>query len=321
MSQSLQIGPASGGPTAGAATRSLPMAVPPAPWSLRRWSRGKPPWVQTAARVVSRPMGTLGVAIVALLTLLALAAPVIAPYSPLQQHPGQELLPPSGEFLLGTDDLGRDLLSRILYGARISLMVGMVATTLGAVVGVSTGLLSGYFGGWVDRVIMRAYDAVLAFPGIILGIAVVSVLGASAINVAYALAIGTAPNFARLTRSSVLTERERDYVQAARCLGAGDGRIMFLHVLPNTLAPLLVQLSLTAGFAALAEAGLSFLGLGTQPPDPSWGTMLSDSRAYLREAPWFGLWPGVALTILLVGLNYFTDALRDALDPRRARVG
>ncbi len=284
------------------------------------WIRRQPAWLQVLVRIASTPMGAFGLATVTIMACLALFAPVIAPYPPITQHPGMELQPPSSQFLLGSDDLGRDLLSRILFGARVSFVVGILATALGALVGVSTGLLSGYFGGWIDSVIMRFYDALLAFPGIIIGIAVISILGPSTINVAYALAIGGMPFFARLIRSSVLSEREREYVYAARCIGAGSGRIMFRHVLPNTLAPLLVQLSLAMGFAVLAEAGLSFLGLGTQPPDPSWGSMLNDSRAYLREAPWFGLWPGVALTILLVALNYLSDALRDALDPRRANL-
>jgi len=271
-------------------------------------------------RVTRNPMGAFGLTVVVIMALLAILAPVISPYSPITQHPGQELKPPSAEFWLGSDDLGRDLFTRILYGARVSFVVGIVATALGAAIGVSTGMLSGYLGGWVDSVFMRSYDALLAFPGIIIGIAVISILGASTLNVAYALAIGGIPFFARLMRSSVLSERERDYVYAARCIGAKDGRVMFGHVLPNTIAPLLVQLSLAMGFAVLAEAGLSFLGLGTQPPDPSWGSMLNDSRAYLREAPWYGLWPGVALTILLVALNYLSDALRDALDPRRANL-
>jgi peptide/nickel transport system permease protein len=284
------------------------------------WVRRQPPWLQVLVRIASNPMGAFGLATLIIMAALAILAPVIAPYSPIQQHPGLELKPPSAQFWLGSDDLGRDLFSRILFGARVSFVVGIMATAIGAAVGISTGLLSGYLGGWVDSVIMRFYDALLAFPGIIIGIAVISVLGPSTINVAYALAIGGMPFFARLMRSSVLSERERDYVYAARCIGAGDGRIMFLHVLPNTIAPLLVQLSLAMGFAVLAEAGLSFLGLGVQPPDPSWGSMLNDSRAYLREAPWYGLWPGVALTILLIGLNYLSDALRDALDPRRANL-
>jgi peptide/nickel transport system permease protein len=301
---------------------ATPLVAPPRARShgMGSWTRRQRPWVQIMLRISRNPMGAFGLAVVLLMALVAVLAPVIAPYSPIAQHPGQELKPPSGQFWLGSDDLGRDLFSRILYGARVSFVVGIVATALGAGVGVSTGLLSGYVGGWIDSVIMRFYDALLAFPGIIIGIAVISILGPSTLNVAYALAIGGMPFFARLMRSSVLSERERDYVYAARCIGARDGRIMFLHVLPNTLAPLLVQLSLAMGFAVLAEAGLSFLGLGTQPPDPSWGTTLNDSRAYLREAPWYGLWPGVALTILLVALNYLSDALRDALDPKRANL-
>ena len=285
------------------------------------WVRRQHPWLQVLLRIAGSPMGAFGLATLIIMAALAILAPVIAPYSPIQQHPGLELEPPSAQFWLGSDDLGRDLFSRIVFGARVSFIVGILATALGALVGVSTGLLSGYLGGWVDSVIMRFYDALLAFPGVIIGIAVISVLGASTLNVAYALAIGGMPFFARRMRSSVLSEREREYVYAARSIGAGDGRIMLRHVLPNTLAPLLVQLSLAMGFAVLAEAGLSFLGLGVQPPDPSWGSMLNDSRAYLREAPWYGLWPGVALTILLVGLNYLSDALRDALDPRRANLG
>jgi peptide/nickel transport system permease protein len=299
-----------------------PLILPPQRQEMASasWVRRQHPWVQVLVRISRNPMGAFGLAIVLLMAIVAILAPLIAPYSPIQQHPGLELKPPSGQFWLGSDDLGRDLFSRILYGARVSFVVGVLATALGAAVGVSTGMLSGYLGGWVDSVIMRFYDALLAFPGIIIGIAVISILGPSTLNVAYALAIGGMPFFARLMRSSVLSERERDYVYAARSIGAKDGRIMFRHVLPNTLAPLLVQLSLAMGFAVLAEAGLSFLGLGTQPPDPSWGTMLNDSRAYLREAPWYGLWPGVALTVLLVALNYLSDALRDALDPRRVNL-
>ena len=284
------------------------------------WLRRQPLTLQATISVVRSPMGAAGVAVVLVFVGLAVLAPLVAPYSPYEQHPSSQLQPPSAQFPLGTDELGRDLFTRVLYGARVSFVVGVLATAIGATIGVSTGLLSGYLGGWVDSLIMRCYDALLAFPGIIIGIGVISVLGPSSVNVAYALALGGMPFFARLIRSSVLSEREREYVLAARCIGAGDGRIMFRHVLPNTLPPLLVQLSLAMGFAVLAEASLSFLGLGTQPPDPSWGSMLNDSRAYLREAPFYGLWPGLALTLLLVGLNFVSDALRDALDPRRANL-
>jgi len=283
------------------------------------WLRQQPPMVQALASVARSRTGLLGLVTVLVFIALAALAPFIAPYSPYELHPLHVLEPPNAEFWLGTDELGRDLLSRVLYGARVSLVVGFLAVAIGAGFGVSSGLVSGYAGGWLDSVIMRLCDVLLAFPGIILGIAVISILGPSSVNVAYALALGGLPFFARLIRSGVLSEREREYVYAARSSGAVDGRIMFRHVLPNTLPPLLVQLSLAMGFAILAEASLSFLGLGTQPPDPSWGSMLNDSRSYLREAPFYGLWPGLALTILLVALNFFSDALRDALDPRRTR--
>ena len=304
--------------------QSLPAAAPPRIHAVRTgwsadWLRRQPLTVQATVSVLRSPVGLTGFAVALLFVVLAVCAPLVAPYPPYEQHQGNLLQPPNGQFLLGTDELGRDLLTRVLYGARVSMIVGVLATAIGATVGVATGLLSGYLGGWVDSVIMRFYDALLAFPGIIIGIGVISVLGPSSINVAYALALGGMPFFARLMRSTVLSQREREYVFAARSIGADDGRIMVRHVLPNTLPPLLVQLSLAMGFAVLAEASLSFLGLGTQPPDPSWGSMLNDSRAYLREAPFYGLWPGLALTILLVALNFLSDALRDALDPRRMR--
>ena len=167
---------------------------------------------------------------------------------------------------------------------------------------------------------MRFYDALLSFPAILLGIAVVSVIGTGTLTVSYAIAIAATPTFARLMRSRVLAERERDYVLAAQCIGAGDNRIMWVHVLPNAVSPLLIQISLAMGFSVLAESALSFLGLGTQPPQPSWGAMLNESRAYLRTAPWFGIFPGVALAMLLLGLNFLSDAMRDALDPRRTNA-
>jgi len=265
-------------------------------------------------------MGLFGAAVLAGLVICAIFAPLLSPFDPLEQHPGSELLPPGQGFILGTDNLGRDLLSRIIFGSRASLLVGVVAVALGATVGIVTGLAAGYFGGSIDAVIMRFYDALLAFPAILLGIAVVSVMGPGMMSVAYALAFASLPTFARLMRSRVLSERERDYVLSARCIGARDSRIMGVHVLPNAISPLIVQISLTMAFAVLAESALSFLGLGTQPPQPSWGSMLNESRAYLRTAPYFGIFPGIALALLLLGLNFFSDALRDALDPRRVHA-
>jgi peptide/nickel transport system permease protein len=282
-----------------------------------RVARPRNPLGLSLLLTLSNPMGAFGLAIMLLLVLIAAGAPTLAPYHPNAQHDGHELLAPGGSYVLGTDELGRDILSRIIWGARVSLLVGVVAVAIGAGAGIPTGLAAGFFGSWVDGLLMRACDGLLAFPGILTGIAVVTVLGPGAINAAIALAIINIPEFSRLTRACVLRERERDYVLAARCLGGRDGWLIARHLFPNCLAPILVQLSLSMGFAVLLEAALSFLGLGTQAPDPSWGSMLNDSRAYLRQAPWFGIFPGVALAILLLSLNYLSDALREALDPRR----
>jgi peptide/nickel transport system permease protein len=240
-------------------------------WTHSGGRRFSNPWVQAAARTIRNPVGLVGSLAFIVLLLAAVFAGVISPYDPVAQHPGQELLAPNDKFWLGTDQFGRDVLSRVIYGSRNSLFVGVLAVLMGAGTGIFTGLLAGFLGGWVDRVLMRCYDALMAFPAILLGIAVVTALGPGLYSVAIALAIGALPVFARLTRSTVLGERGRDYVLAANCIGARDARVMLLHVLPNALPPLIVALSLSMGFAVLAESSLSFLGLGTQPPDPSWG--------------------------------------------------
>ncbi len=297
-----------------------PVELAPARARASSWQRPRHPLSLALALTLRNPMGLFGLGLLLLLIVVALGAPMVAPFDPIEQHRGAELVPPGAPYRLGTDEFGRDILSRIIFGTRISLLVGIVAVVVGAGVGVPSGLVAGYFGGWVDGVIMRLWDALLAFPGILTGIAVVAVLGPSAVNAALALAIVNMPEFSRLTRAVVLRERERDYVLAARCLGGSDRRLIVRHLLPNCLAPLLVQLSLAMGFAVLLEAALSFLGLGTQPPAPSWGGMLNDSRTYLRQAPWYGIFPGIALAVMLVGLNYLSDALRQALDPRRINV-
>lgn len=273
--------------------------------------------VETSLRVVRNRMGLFGLVVLGLLVACAVFAPLFSPYDPVEQHRGAELARPGGRFLLGTDQLGRDLLSRLIWGARNSLIVSVLAVSLGAGVGVSTGLLAGYVGGWVDALIMRVYDALLAYPGILLAILVIAVFGAGQANVAYALAIGATPVYARLMRSRVLQEREKDYVTAARAIGARARRIMAIHILPNAVAPLIYVMALTMGFAVLGEAALSFLGLGTRPPTPSWGAMLTEARPYLREAPLYAIVSGLCIAILLLGLNFLADALRDALDPRR----
>ncbi len=276
--------------------------------------------VATFRRVLGFPLGRFGLLVVLSLALIASLASYVAPYDPYVQHAGDELLAPSVTYLFGTDEYGRDILSRLMYGARISFMVGVVSVVLGVVVGVSTGLIAGYWGGWVDAGIMRVYDALLAFPAILLGIAVASVLGPGVINAAIAVGIVSMPQFARISRAAMLGERGKEYVLAARTQGASDVRIVFRHILPNTLAPTIVQVSLAMAFAVLLEASLSFLGLGAQPPEPSWGSMLSASRSYLRVAPWYGVAPGVCLTVLLLGMNLLADAMRDALDPRQINL-
>ena len=275
------------------------------------------PLQRTLLRVLRHRMGAVGLAILLVLIVCAIAAPFISPYDRLEQHSDSVLQSPSARFWLGTDQLGRDLLTRIIWGSRNSLIVGVLAVLMGAGVGIATGTIAGFVGGWVEEVLMSFYDALLAFPGILLGIAVVTVLGPGMFSVAYALALGATPVFARLARSTVIAERGKDYVLAARAIGARDGRIMWRHVLPNSVAPLIFNLAAAIGFAVLAESGLSFLGLGTRPPEPSWGGMLADARGYLRAAPWYGIMPGVALALLLLALHYIADALRDALDPRR----
>jgi peptide/nickel transport system permease protein len=302
------------------ATAAPSLATPTLVRRVARASGARSPLLQALSRTLQNPMGLIGGLIVLVLVIAAILAPLITPFDPVEQHPGLELQPPGSQFWLGTDHLGRDLLSRILFGSRSSLLIGLLAVGLGAGFGIASGLAAGYFGGWVDAVLMRLFDALLSFPAILLGIGVVSVIGSGPMSVAYALAVATVPTFARLMRARVLSEREREYVVAARCIGARAGRIMWLHVLPNAIAPLLIQISLSMGFAILAESALTFLGLGTQPPTASWGGMLNESRAYLRTAPWFGIFPGLALALLLLGLNLLTDALRDALDPRRTNA-
>lgn len=274
----------------------------------------------TLRRVVRRPLGKFGVAATLVLLVLALAAPWLAPYSPYVQHEGQELLAPSARYLFGTDEFGRDVLSRVIFGSRISFTVGIVSVLLGVMVGVTSGLAAGYWGGWVENVTMRVYDALMAFPAILLGIAVATVLGPGVLNAALAVGIVSMPQFARISRAAMLAEKSKDYVLAARTLGASDLRIVFRHVLPNATTPIFVQMSLAMAFAVLLEASLSFLGLGAQPPEPSWGSMLNTSRVYLRQAPWYGVVPGVALSLLLLSLNLLADAVRDALDPRQINL-
>ena len=264
--------------------------------------------------------GRFGLFLVLVLVLLSLLAPLVVPFPPLEMNRGDEFDPPSARYIFGTDQFGRDIFSRVLYGGRISLLVGFGSIGVAALIGVGSGLLAGYLLGLVDTAIMRLWDVLLAFPNIFLGIAVVAVLGPGSLVSALAIAIMNMPHFSRIARAAVIAETQKDYVEAARAIGASSGRIVLMGILPNTIPPLLAQIATAIPRAILLEASLSFLGLGTQPPRPSWGNMLEDSREFLRRAPWYGLFPGLALFLLVLGLIFLSNAIRDLLDPTRGNI-
>ncbi|MFD1861413.1 ABC transporter permease [Planococcus sp. FY231025] len=247
---------------------------------------------------------------------IAVFAPVLAPYHPHDINLENKLMPPSTEHWMGTDDKGRDILSRILYGSRLSMGVGFAAVIFGAFFGITLGLIAGYYGKWIDSIIMRCMDVLLAFPGILLALAIVSALGPSLINVTIAVGAFSVPLFARIVRGSTLEVKQLEYIDAIRSLGAKDGTIIFKHILPNIMSPIIVQGTLRVATAILSAAGLSFLGLGAQPPSSEWGTMLSSGRDFLFSAPYIAIFPGLAIAFLVLGFNIFGDGLRDAFDPR-----
>lgn len=258
----------------------------------------------------------VGAVIVALFVFVAGLAPLLIPFNPIQGNLGDRLQPPSSAHWLGTDELGRDILSRILFGARISLEIQIVAVLLALVIGVILGAVGGYLGGYVDNLIMRAMDVLLAFPSIFLALAIIAALGTGLFNLMLAAGIASVPQFARIVRGSILSLKEREFVEAALALGSGSNRIMFRHLLPNCLAPIIVQSTLRMATVLLTASGLSFLGLGVQPPTPEWGAMLSNARSYLIVAPHVATIPGLAIMVVVVGFNLFGDGLRDTLDPR-----
>lgn len=270
-------------------------------------------------RMLGHRAAVLGGAIVLLIILCALLAPWLAPYDPIQGKLTDMLQAPSSAHWLGTDEQGRDILSRIIHGSRTSLQVGLIAVAISLTLGTAIGALSAYFGGWIDLVVMRFIDMMLAFPSILLAIAITAILGPSLTNAMVAVGIVNMPIYARLVRSSVLSLKEFDFVQAARAAGGGHGRILGRHILPNALAPLIVQSTLSIGTAMLDAAGLSFLGLGAQPPLPEWGAMLSGAQTYIQLAPWVVTFPGLAIMIAILGFNLLGDGLRDLLDPRLRR--
>jgi dipeptide transport system permease protein len=265
-----------------------------------------------------------GLVVFILLVLVALFAPFIAPHDPIVQYRDALLSPPSWAggkegFLLGTDPVGRDILSRLIHGARFSMLIGTVVVILSLTTGIVFGLLAGFFRGWVDTVLMRIMDLILAFPSLLLALVLVAILGPGLINTMIAIALVLQPHFVRLTRSAVLGEFNREYVVSARLVGAGPLRLMFLTILPNCIAPLIVQATLSFSTAILDAAALGFLGLGAQPPTPEWGTMLAEARQFILRAWWVVTFPGLAILITVLAINLIGDGLRDALDPKLKR--
>ena len=267
-------------------------------------------------RLMRRRGAMLGLGVVALFVLIALLAPTIAPHDPLQTSWSAVRKAPSAAHLFGTDEIGRDVASRVIWGARASLLAGLVSVCISLALGVPLGLLAGYVGGWVDGLISRMTDAMLACPFLILAIALAAFLGPSLTNAMIAIGISATPVFIRLTRAQVLAVKVEDYVEAARAVGNSHLRIALRHILPNVVAPLIVQATLAIAAAVIAEASLSFLGLGQQPPAPSWGSMLNTAKNYIDNAPWMAVWPGLSIFLLVLSFNLVGDGLRDALDPR-----
>lgn len=266
-------------------------------------------------RLVRDPRALLGLLVLAALLLCAAFAPQLAPGDPIEQDLLHMLEAPSASYLLGTDELGRDILSRLIYGARISLYVGIVSVLISLLGGTTLGLIAGYFRGRTDGLIMRLMDVILAFPSLLLALAIAAALGKNLTNAMLAIGFVGIPGFARLVRGQVLSIRERDFITASRALGQTDYLIIIRHILPNAAPPLVVQVSLSLAFAVLTEASLSFLGLGVAPPTPSWGSMLSMARGYMDTAPWLSMGPGVAIFILVLGFNLLGDGIRDSFDP------
>ncbi|NQE48377.1 diguanylate cyclase [Herbaspirillum rubrisubalbicans] len=289
-------------------TSSSAQALPALPrWrTLRRFSRNR--------------LALIGAVIITVLVLLALAAPVLARYDPIfDQDYGNLLSGPSAEHWLGTDDLGRDIYSRMLYGSRISLQAALISVGLAFSLGVPIGILSGYYRGAVDAIVMRVVDALQAFPSLILALALAAALGGGFYNAMVAVGIGFTSSFVRLARGQAMTIRNLDYVMAARSIGAGHLRIMWRYILPNALAPLVIQATFAMGTAIIAEAGLSYLGLGAKPEDPSWGSMLHIAQGYLNSTPMLAMWPGLAIFLVVLGFNLLGDGIREVFDPKLSR--
>lgn len=284
--------------------------------AIRLRNKGTSPWLEAWKRLKKQKSALVGLGIVLFFILIGILAPLLAPQPYDGFNSSNSLLAPSSGHWFGTDDLGRDIFSRILYGARISLWVGFFSVIGSVVIGVFLGLIAGYYGKWLDTLISRFFDIMLAFPSILLAIAIVAILGPSLFNALIAIAIVNIPTYGRLVRSRVLSVKEEEYITAAKVIGMPNSRILLQHVLPNCMAPVIVQGTLGIATAIIEAAALGFLGLGAQPPQPEWGKMLSDSREYLTHAPWTMIFPGVAIMLTVLGFNLFGDGLRDALDPK-----
>jgi len=283
----------------------------------KRRAVGVSMWKLTWRRFRKNKLAMTGLVILCIIIAIAILAPVIAPYSPVEQHLEDRLQPPSSKYLFGTDELGRDILSRVLYGTQIALRVGVLVALISAAIGVTLGLISGYYGGIVDEVIMRIVDIVWSFPSLILALAIVSILGPGLINAMVAIALTMWASYARIVRGETLSVREELYIEAARAIGESDIRILFSYILPNVMSSILVLITYNIPSAIIVAASLSFLGLGAQPPTPDWGLMLSTARTYLTIAPWYSIFPGVAIMITVLAFNFIGDGLRDAIQPER----
>ncbi|OCA84198.1 peptide ABC transporter permease [Bacillus sp. FJAT-27225] len=275
-----------------------------------------PPWKEAWQSFYKNKLALIGLSIVVFFIILAIIAPLIAPYSFKEQVLAERMQAPSSKHWFGTDDFGRDIFSRVIYGARISLWVGFSSVLGSVVIGTLLGVVSGYYGRWVDTIISRIFDIMLAFPSILLAIAVVAILGPSLQNALIAIALINIPNFGRIVRSRVLSVKQEEYIMAARAIGMKDSRILFRHVLPNSISPVIVQATLAIATAIIEAAALGFLGMGAQAPTPEWGKMLADSKNYLIQAPWTLFFPGIAIMLTVLGFNLMGDGLRDALDPK-----
>ena len=306
--------PAREGPPPAAAAPTLADAEAGGPLTAGKPSAGL--WRDAFRRLRRDRAAMGGLVVVLLMVAVAVAAPHIAPYDPNKQSFIRKLKPPSAAHWLGTDEFGRDILSRLLVGSRVALAVGLVPVAIALVLGVTVGLVAGYYGGATDAVAMRLVDVILAFPWLLLAIGIMAILGPGVKNVIIAVAIVYIPAFARIVRGSVLAVKEQEFVEAARAAGLPDRQVMTRHVLANAWAPIIVLATLSIGQAVIYAAGLSFIGLGTQPPNADWGVMLASGREYLRQAPWMGFFPGLAILVTVLAFNLFGDGLRDALDPR-----